>query len=88
MPETRLMHNVTCHEQFAVAEAMLDGEIEYRRENHALAYRRLRDAVGLEDAPPYTVEGRLMAHRLTLANSRADRSVGASCFCAQAAVNS
>ncbi|MCG6904130.1 MAG: hypothetical protein LJE68_15755 [Rhodobacter sp.] len=153
MPEARRMHNVLCLEQLAVAEAMLDGEIEYRKGNYENAYSRLRDAVALEDALPYdepwgwmqptrhalgallleqgradeaeavyradlglggnlsraqvhpdnvwslrglndclaargaagTTEGRLIAQRLALAESRADRSVGASCFCAQAA---
>jgi hypothetical protein len=32
-----------------------------------------------------TLEGRLIAQRLTLAESRADRNLAASCFCAQAA---
>ncbi|MEM7462433.1 MAG: hypothetical protein AAF362_07090 [Pseudomonadota bacterium] len=32
-----------------------------------------------------TTEGRLIAQRLALAESRADRPIGASCFCAQAA---
>lgn len=153
MPEARRMHNVLCLEQLAVAEAMLDGEIEYRKENYEIAYARLRDAVQLEDLLPYdepwgwmqpsrhalgallleqghveeaeavyredlglvdnltraqihpdnvwslrglndclksrgaenTAEGRLVTQRLILAESRADRSVGASCFCAQAA---
>ena len=53
VPEARRMHNVLCSEQLAVAEAMLDGEIEYRKENHDLAFQRLRDAVLLEDALPY-----------------------------------
>lgn len=153
MPETRRMHNVLCLEQLAVAEAMLDGEIEYRKENYDRAFSRLRDAVALEDALPYdepwgwmqptrhalgallleqgcleqatrvyredlglagdltraqvhpdnvwslrglnnclaaldqteTTEGRLISQRLTLAESRSDGPVGASCFCAQAA---
>jgi len=153
MPEARRMHNVLCHEQLAVAEAMLEGEIEYRKGNHDLAFSRLRDAVALEDALPYdepwgwmqptrhalgallleqgqvneaeavyredlglggtlsraqvhpdnvwslrglndclsargagdSMEGRLIAQRLALAESRADGRVGASCFCAQAA---
>ncbi|MGB7241573.1 MAG: tetratricopeptide repeat protein [Sulfitobacter sp.] len=153
MPAARRMHNVLCTEQLAVAEAMLDGEIEYRRQNYDLAFARLRDAVGLEDALPYdepwgwmqpsrhalgallleqgrideaeavyredlglggdltraqihpdnvwslaglndcivarggqaTPEGRLIAQRLKLAESRCDTKVGASCFCAQAA---
>ena len=147
------MHNVLCHDQLAVAEAMLDGEIEYRKENYDVAFARLRDAVSLEDALPYdepwgwmqpsrhalgallfeqdrvseaeqvyredlglggalsratlhpdnvwslkglvdclkardadqSAEARLIAQRLALAESRADRRVGASCFCAQAA---
>jgi tetratricopeptide (TPR) repeat protein len=53
MPETRRMHNVLCREQLAVAEAMLDGEIEYRKDNLDLAFARLRDAVALEDSLPY-----------------------------------
>jgi tetratricopeptide (TPR) repeat protein len=153
VPETRRMHNVLCLDQLAVAEAMLDGEIEYRKQNFDLAFTRLRDAVALEDSLPYdepwgwmqptrhalgallleqgrvdeaeavyredlglggslsraqihpdnvwslrglndclsargadrTVEGRLIAQRLALAESRADRPVGASCFCARAA---
>ncbi len=32
-----------------------------------------------------SAEGRLIAQRLELANARAERPVGASCFCAQAA---
>ena len=153
MPEARRMHNVLCLDQLAVAEAMLDGEIEYRKQNYDVAFARLRDAVALEDALPYdepwgwmqptrhalgallleqgqvdeaeavyredlglggtlsraqthpdnvwslrglndcllakggadTLEARLIAQRLALAESRADRTVGASCFCAQAA---
>ncbi|WP_424928370.1 hypothetical protein [Amaricoccus tamworthensis] len=151
--DKRRMHNVLCQEQLAVADAMLDGEIEYRRENYDLAWERLRDAIALEDALPYdepwgwmqptrhalgallleqghvaeaeavyredlglggtltraqvhpdnvwslrglndclaargaqdTPEARLIAQRLTLAEARADRPVGASCFCAQGA---
>ena len=47
------MHNVLCLDQLAVAEAMLDGEIEYRKGNFDLAFARLRDAVALEDSLPY-----------------------------------
>jgi len=154
MPETRRMHNVLCLEQLAVAEVMLQGEIEYRKRNYDVAFARLRDAVALEDALPYdepwgwmqptrhalgallleqnhvdeaeavyredlglggslpraqvhpdnvwslrglnnclaargaadTPEGRALGQRLALAESRADRPVGASCFCAQAAL--
>lgn len=156
MPETRRLHNVLCLDQLAVAEAMLDGEIEYRKQNFGTAFAKLRDAVALEDSLPYdepwgwmqptrhalgallleqgrideaeaiyledlglggdlsraqihpdniwslrglhdclsarghdkTIEGRLITQRLALAESRADRPVGASCFCAQAAESS
>lgn len=153
MPEDRRLHNVLCLDQLAVAEAMLEGEIEYRKGNYDFAYRRLRDAVGMEDTLPYdepwgwmpptrhalgallleqghvneaeavyredlglggelsraqihpnnvwslrglndclnakgqgsSKEGKLIAQSLALAEARADRGVGASCFCAQAA---
>lgn len=153
VPEARRMHNVLCSAQLAVAEAMLDGEIAYRRGDVERGFARLRDAVALEDALPYdepwgwmqptrhalgallleqgrveeaeavyredlglggtlsraqvhpdnvwslrglndclaargaaaSLEGRLIAQRLALAESRADRRVGASCFCARAA---
>ena len=45
--ESRRMHNVLCLQQLAVAEAMLDGEIEYRKGNYDRAFARLRDAVAL-----------------------------------------
>jgi len=153
MPPSRLLHNVTCHQQLEVAESMLAGEIEYRKGNYDIAFQHLRDAIVKEDALPYdepwgwmqptrhalgallfeqnhvdeaeavyredlglggslnraqihpdnvwslrglndclvakgledTAEGRLITQRLTLAESRADRIIGASCFCAQAA---
>lgn len=153
VPEARRMHNVLCRDQLAVAEAMLDGEIAYRKGDFDQAFARLRDAVGLEDALPYdepwgwmqptrhalgallleqgyveeaeaayredlglggalsraqihpdnvwslrglndclaargagqSLEGRVIAQRLALAESRADRRIGASCFCARAA---
>lgn len=153
VPDTRRMHNVLCLDQLAVAEAMLDGEIEYRKGNFDRAFAKLRDAVKREDALPYdepwgwmqparhalgallleqgrieeaeaiyredlglggsltraqvhpdnvwslrglndcllargaggSTEGRLIAQRLALAESRADRPVAASCFCARAA---
>ncbi len=153
MPEDRRLHNVLCLEQLAVAEAMLEGEIEYRKGNYDFAYQRLRDAVKLEDALPYdepwgwmqptrhalgallleqghvdeaetvyredlglggglsraqihpdnvwslrglndcfvargvqdSIEGRLVAQKLAMAEARADTPVGASCFCSQAA---
>src|SRR4029077_4658479 len=53
VPDSRRMHNVPCLEQLAVAEAMLAGEIEYRKGNFDRAFARLRDAVALEDSLPY-----------------------------------
>jgi tetratricopeptide (TPR) repeat protein len=153
VPDSRLMHNVTCQQQLAVAEEMLAGEIAYRKQDHGDAFAHLRRAVALEDELPYdepwgwmqptrhalgallleqgrveeaeavyredlglggrlpraqihpdnvwslrgladcmasraagdTPEGRLIASRLALAKARADRTVGASCFCARAA---
>ncbi len=153
VPETRRMHNVLCLDQLAVAEAMLDGEIAYRKADYDMAFRRLREAVAREDSLPYdepwgwmqptrhalgallleqghveeaeavyradlglggqlcraqvhpdnvwslrglndclaargeaaTPEGLLVAQRLALAEARADRAVGASCFCARGA---
>lgn len=152
VPDARRMHNVRCSLQLAVADAMLDGEIAYRKADYDTAFARLRDAVALEDALPYdepwgwmqpvrhalgallleqghiadaeatyredlglggtltraqthpdnvwalrglnnclvargvtdTVEARLIAQRLALAEARADTSIGVSCFCAGA----
>ena len=38
----------------AVGEAMLDGELEYHRGNHAIAYDHLRESVRRDDALAYT----------------------------------
>ncbi len=53
VPEARTLHNVSSARQFAVADAMLSGEIEYRRGNHDAAFAHLRAAVALEDDLPY-----------------------------------
>jgi tetratricopeptide (TPR) repeat protein len=53
VPETRTIFNNTCQDILAVAGAMLDGEVEYRRGNHAEAFRLLRRAVELDDGLPY-----------------------------------
>ena len=53
VPDTRYLFNNTCLDLLAVASAMLDGEIEYRRGNHALAFEHLRRAVDLDDHLPY-----------------------------------
>ena len=53
VPESRLLHNVTIRELLQVATAMLDGELAYRKGDYDTAFKRLRDAVALDDALPY-----------------------------------
>jgi tetratricopeptide (TPR) repeat protein len=53
VPDTRYLFNNTCLDLLAVAAAMLDGEIEYRRGSHDRAFEHLRRAVGLDDHLPY-----------------------------------
>jgi len=53
VPESRLLHNNVCLDLLAIAEAMLDGEIAYRRGDHEAAFAQLRRAVALDDALPY-----------------------------------
>ncbi|KAH7158021.1 hypothetical protein B0J13DRAFT_186485 [Dactylonectria estremocensis] len=50
---SRTLFNNTCLDILAIAEAMLDGEIEYRRGNHEAAYSHLREAIRREDNLPY-----------------------------------
>lgn len=53
VPESRTLFNNTCRDILQVAAAMLDGELEYRKGNHALAFQHLRRSVELDDALPY-----------------------------------
>ncbi|KAJ6150699.1 hypothetical protein N7470_007293 [Penicillium chermesinum] len=53
VPPTRLDFPNKITDILKVASAMLDGEIEYRRRNYETAFRRLRDAVILEDELPF-----------------------------------
>ena len=53
VPESRLLHNNTCQDLLKIAEAMLDGEIEYRKGNFDDAFAHLRRSVELDDALPY-----------------------------------
>lgn len=53
VPESRQLHNNTCHDLLAVASEMLNGELEYRRGNYDIAYAHLRRAIELEDGLPY-----------------------------------
>jgi tetratricopeptide (TPR) repeat protein len=53
VPESRLVHNNTVRDLLEIAQAMLDGELEYRRGNHEVAFAHLRHSVELDDALPY-----------------------------------
>jgi tetratricopeptide (TPR) repeat protein len=53
VPESRTLFNNTCLDILRVAEAMLDGELEYRKGNHEAAYAHLRRSVELDDGLPY-----------------------------------
>jgi tetratricopeptide (TPR) repeat protein len=53
VPESRTVFNNTCQDILAVAGAMLDGELEYRKGNFEEAFARLRRAVELDDGLPY-----------------------------------
>ncbi|MEM6744317.1 MAG: tetratricopeptide repeat protein [Pseudomonadota bacterium] len=53
VPESRLLHNNRCVDLLEIAEAMLDGELEYRKGNHEAAFAHLRRSVALDDALPY-----------------------------------
>ena len=51
VPESRYLFNNTCLDILAVAAAMLDGEIAYRRGDHDEAFAHLRRAIELDDTP-------------------------------------
>lgn len=53
VPESRYLHNNTCVDLLAIAEEMLNGELEYRKGNHEAAFDHLRRSVALDDALPY-----------------------------------
>ena len=53
VPESRTMFNNTCRDILRVAEAMLDGEIEYRRGHYEAAFASLRRSIELDDGLPY-----------------------------------
>ncbi len=53
VPESRMLFNNTCLDILAVAEAMMTGEVEYRKGNHDAAFAHLRRAVELDDTLPY-----------------------------------
>jgi len=51
--DSRYIHNNRCIDLLDVAEQMLDGELEYRKGNHDIAFSHLQKAIELEDALPY-----------------------------------
>ena len=53
VPETRYLFNNTCVDILKIAEQMLLGEIEYRKQNYDTAYAHLRQAVALDDNLKY-----------------------------------
>ncbi len=53
VPQTRMIFNNTCRDILAVAAAMLDGELEYRKGNHDVAFALLERAVELDDHLPF-----------------------------------
>ncbi|HET8986082.1 MAG TPA: hypothetical protein VFN03_10020 [Trueperaceae bacterium] len=53
VPASRTVFNNRCLDILAVASAMLDGELEYRKGNFDEAFGHLRRSVSLDDALPY-----------------------------------
>ncbi|SER90018.1 tetratricopeptide repeat protein [Streptomyces qinglanensis] len=53
VPESRMLFNNTCQDILAVAAAMLEGEVEYRKGNTDDAYAALRRSIELDDSLPY-----------------------------------
>ncbi|MFD5269665.1 hypothetical protein [Streptomyces sp. NPDC058335] len=53
VPETRMLFNNTCADILAIAAAMLDGELEYRKGRHEAAFAALERSIELDDNLPY-----------------------------------
>jgi tetratricopeptide (TPR) repeat protein len=53
VPETSILFNNTSTDILAIAEAMLEGELAYRRGNYDTAFAHLKDAVRRDDALNY-----------------------------------
>ena len=53
VPVTRYLFNNTCLEVLKIAAQMLEGEIEYRKQNYQVAYDHLRQAIHLDDNLKY-----------------------------------
>jgi tetratricopeptide (TPR) repeat protein len=53
VPATRTLFNNTCADVLAIAGALLDGELDYRKGNVEAAFACLRRAIELDDGLPY-----------------------------------
>ncbi|WP_328875575.1 tetratricopeptide repeat protein [Streptomyces sp. NBC_00287] len=53
VPETRMLFNNTCADILAIAEAMLEGELEYRKGRFEAAFAALERSIELDDNLPY-----------------------------------
>ncbi|MFJ3656742.1 hypothetical protein ACIPPR_25970 [Streptomyces nigra] len=53
VPETRMLFNNTCADILAIAGAMLDGELEYRKGDYDAAFAALERSIELDDNLPY-----------------------------------
>ncbi|WP_161341763.1 hypothetical protein [Streptomyces sp. SID5606] len=53
VPDTRMLFNNTCADILAIASAMLDGELEYRKGDYAAAFAALERSIALDDSLPY-----------------------------------
>jgi tetratricopeptide (TPR) repeat protein len=53
VPDTRRVHNNIVPDLLAIGEAMLRGEIDYRKANYEAAFAHLRHSVELDDVLPY-----------------------------------
>ncbi|MFF4273653.1 hypothetical protein [Streptomyces sp. NPDC001536] len=53
VPETRMLFNNTCADILAIASAMLDGELDYRKGDFDAAFAALERSIALDDNLPY-----------------------------------
>lgn len=53
VPESRTIFNNKCLDILGVAEAMLDGELQYRLGNYEAAFAHLRESIKRDDELPY-----------------------------------
>ncbi|KAM3084612.1 hypothetical protein ACMFMG_001283 [Clarireedia jacksonii] len=53
VPRSRMLFNNKCVDILGVAEAMMNGELEYRRKNYDTAFAHLREAITRDDGLPF-----------------------------------